>query len=348
MSRALVRGRDARSRLPAPTLTIAAGRKHTIETILKAWLERKSKNTVRSYEQDLTEFALFVTRALAITPRLTVGGALQILFRQESPGAHEMVLAFAGYLQKAGLSTATVNRHLASLRSIAQLARQLGFCTFFLEVRGSPVERRRATWGPTVEQVKELLAATAGDTERETRSAAIVMVFFTMGLRVSELCGLNLEDTDLRRGSTWILGKGRKERELVPIPASTVAAIERYLVHRQGPARGPLFLTRSRYRGNRAKNHDGRLETRSVLRIVRELGQEIGIHLFCHGFRHAGISVATQQSTALGLSLDKVRAFSRHRGINTLLTYIDDREQGDNQRALSDLVASTLDPKGRA
>jgi len=102
MSRALVRGRDARSRLPAPTLTIAAGRKHTIETILKAWLERKSKNTVRSYEQDLTEFALFVTRALAITPRLTVGGALQILFRQESPGAHEMVLAFAGLSPKGG------------------------------------------------------------------------------------------------------------------------------------------------------------------------------------------------------------------------------------------------------
>jgi hypothetical protein len=37
-----------------------------------------------------------------------------------------------------------------------------------------------------------------------------------------------------------------------------------------------------------------------------------------------------------------------HRGINTLLTYIDDPEQADNQRTLADLVASTLDPKGGA
>jgi site-specific recombinase XerC len=36
---------------------------------------------------------------------------------------------------------------------------------------------------------------------------------------VSELCGLNLQDTDLERGSTWILGKGRRERELVPLPS---------------------------------------------------------------------------------------------------------------------------------
>ena len=80
-----------------------------------------------------------------------------------------------------------------------------------------------------------------------------------------------------------------------------------------GPARGPLFLTR----GNRGKNCDGRLETRSVLRIVRELGERVGLHLACHMLRHSGISVAVEQSTALGLSLDKVRAYSRHRGINT-------------------------------
>jgi site-specific recombinase XerC len=46
-----------------------------------------------------------------------------------------------------------------------------------------------------------------------------VTVLFCLGLRVSELVGLNLEDTDLERGSTWIKSKGRRERELVPLPA---------------------------------------------------------------------------------------------------------------------------------
>jgi hypothetical protein len=44
------------------------------------------------------------------------------------------------------------------------------------------------------------------------------------------------------------------------------------------------------------------------------------------------------------LSLDKVRAFSRHRGINTLLACIYDRDDDRNQRSLADVVASTLQP----
>jgi site-specific recombinase XerC len=48
-----------------------------------------------------------------------------------------------------------------------------------------------------------------------------------LGLRVSELCGLNLEDTDLERGNTWIKGKGRRERELVPRYCQVEAAAGR-------------------------------------------------------------------------------------------------------------------------
>jgi hypothetical protein len=63
----------------------------------------------------------------------------------------------------------------------------------------------------------------------------IVLTFFCVGLRLSELCGLNLQDTDLARGNTWIKGKGRRERELVPLPV--LDAIRRYLRHRA--ARSP-------------------------------------------------------------------------------------------------------------
>src|SRR5213595_2116006 len=50
-------------------------------------------------------------------------------------------------------------------------------------------------------------------------------------------------------------------------------------------------------------SHD--VETPSVLRIVRELGERVGLHLWCHSLRHSGITVAVEQSTALGLSLTK-------------------------------------------
>ena len=45
---------------------------------------------------------------------------------------------------------------------------------------------------------------------------AIVVTFVCLGLRVSELCGLMLEDTDLTVGATWILGKGRGDSRSSP------------------------------------------------------------------------------------------------------------------------------------
>jgi integrase/recombinase XerC len=233
----------------------------------------------------------------------------------------------------------------------------LGVMSWFLEVPGVRAEKRRQTAGPTVEDIRRMLAATAGDTEAETRDYAIIVTIFCLGLRVSELCGLNLEDCDLGRGTTWLKGKGRRERELVPLPALVVEAIRRYLPHRStawlgnyerasnfgtsfdvSRGKGPLFQTR----GNRGKNSDGRLETRSVLRIVRELGQKVGLHVWCHGLRHSSITQAAELGQRAGLGLDKIRAFSRHRTIATLMIYVDEHDRTQTQRTLGDLVASTL------
>jgi integrase/recombinase XerC len=243
----LVRGREARAGLPAP-LTIAAGRSHTAETILRAWFENKAEHTIRSYRHDLDDFAMYFSRALAISPPMDGTAALDRLFRQSSPSAHEIVLAFRGYLASAHLSAASINRHLACLRSVTKLGRMLGTMAWYLEVPGLKREQRRDTRGPAVEDVRRMLAATNGDSEAETRDYAIVLTFYCLGLRVSELCGLALQETDLARGTTWIKGKGRREKELVPLPAVVVEAIRKYLKYR-GTVPGPLFQTRGRAEG---------------------------------------------------------------------------------------------------
>jgi site-specific recombinase XerD len=46
--------------------------------------------------------------------------------------------------------------------------------------------------GPPVTDVRRMLEATAGDTEGETRDYAIILTFYCLGLRVSELCGLTM------------------------------------------------------------------------------------------------------------------------------------------------------------
>jgi integrase len=156
---------------------------------------------------------------------------------------------------------------------------------------------------------------------------------------VSELCGLTLEETDLDHGTTWIKGKARREKELIPLPAPVVEAIRNYLRYR-GTAAGPLFQTR----GQRGKNRSGALETRSVLRIVRELGQRVGLHVWPHALRHTSITQAAELGQRAGFGLDKIRAFSRHRSIVTLMTYVDERDREETQRRLSDLVARSVLP----
>lgn len=332
----IYKGRQGRATLPAP-LSIAAGRNHTAETILRAWYASKSEHTIRAYQRDLEAFAQYFSKALAIRPSMRTVEALDRLFRQSSPSAHEIILAFRDFLAVAGLSSASINRHLATLRSVSKLARMLGLTTWAIEVPSMRLERRRDTRGPSPQDVARMLAATSGDTEQQTRDYAIVLVFYCMALRVSELCGLTMQETNLDAGTTWILGKGRREREIIPVPALVCEALRRYLVHR-GDRPGPLFQTL----GRRGANRDGGLETRSVLRIVRELGSKVGLRVWCHGLRHTSITQAAEAGQKAGLGLEKIRAHSRHKNITTLLAYIDEHHRGETQKTLGELVASTL------
>jgi len=317
------------------TLTMATGRAHTAGTIVRAWMEGKSEHTRRAYGSDLEAFAAYLSTAIGQPMDTTT--ALTRLFQQSSASAHEILLGFRNHLSRACLSAASINRHLATLRSVSKLARMLGVATWVLEVPNVTAERRRDTTGPTVADVRRMLAAANGDTEAETRDYAIVLTFFCLGLRVSELCGLNLQETDLTRGTTWIMGKGKREKELVPLPGPVVEAIRRYLNHR-GTAAGPLFLTR----GNRGKTREGRLDTRSVLRIVGQLGQRVGVHVWCHALRHSSITAALDAAGRTGIGLDKVRAHSRHAAIGTLLIYADEHDRECTRRRLADLVAQEI------
>jgi integrase/recombinase XerC len=326
----------------------ASAHRQTAETILDAWRAGKSPHTMRSYGQDLATFARFLSHELDAP--LTVEAALEQLFRQDSASAHTAVLAFRASLLDANLAPASINRALATLRSISKLARMLGMVSggWYLEVPGVKGERRRDTRGPAVDDIKRMLAATAGDTETGTRDAAIVTTLYCLGLRVSELCGLRLEETDLARATTWIRGKARRERELVPLPPAVVDALRRYLRHRGASGQGPLFVSRPRLRrqaglfDDRDAHAPRRLHPRSVLRIVDTLGRRVGARVWCHALRHTAVTEAIVRGQQAGLGLDQIRAFSRHRTLATMLVYRDEHDRAGIQRQLADVVAGTL------
>jgi integrase len=143
-----------------------------------------------------------------------------------------------------------------------------------------------------------------------------------------------LQETDLARGATWIKGKGRREKELGHRSsrrcASTCATA------------GRLPDRCFRLEALRGRHRDGQLETRSVLRIVRKLGQRVGLHVWPHALRHTSITQAAELGQRAGFGLDEIRAFSRHRSIVTLMMYVDEHDRERTQRSLSDLVARSV------
>jgi integrase/recombinase XerD len=79
------------------------------------------------------------------------------------------------------------------------------------------------------EQVNRLINTPSPESTFYTRDVAILELLYASGLRASELCGLKLNDLQLREGLVRIFGKGSKERIVVPVGQAAVAAIERYL-----------------------------------------------------------------------------------------------------------------------
>ena len=143
---------------------------------------------------------------------------------------------------------------------------------------------------PTLEQATAArMLDEAIATARETggpvaaRDVALLELLYSTGIRVSELCGLNVDDPDRQRSVVRVLGKGSKERT-VPVGVPAVRAVEAWLARARpqlitgdsGPA---MFL------GERGKRIDPRVVRRIVHRSLRltEGAPDLGPH----GLRHA-------------------------------------------------------------
>ena len=135
----------------------------------------------------------------------------------------------------------------------------------------------------SVDDVFQLLSGIAIKGSLDVRDRAMLEVFYSTGIRVSELVGLDWGDIDFQLGIIRVVGKGSKER-IVPIGTIAMQTLQDYsLEHRKNwnlPCKGDnaVFL-----------NHRGkRMTTRSVGRSVNKHLKACGIpvHIGPHGLRH--------------------------------------------------------------
>ena len=143
------------------------------------------------------------------------------------------------------------------------------------------------------------------------RDRAILELLYASGLRVAELCALDLDDIDLDRGTVQVTGKGRKERR-IPVGAPALSAIRRYVIEARpalmGDGGAALFFNT---RGNR-------LGPRSVRSLVtRYLDAEGAAPASPHTLRH---SFATHLLDG-GADLRAVQELLGHESLATTQIY---------------------------
>ena len=297
------------------------------QALIDSFLSGKSERTIEAYRKDLNDFRQF----LGVE---NITDAARI-FLSEQGKANAIALSYTNRLIERGLQSTTINRRLAALRSLSQMGKLLGMIPWTLQVKNRNIEAYRDTRGPGVDNFKKILALTEarGDV-KGIRDKAILRLLFDLGLRRGEVVALDVEDLDIERKTIHVMGKGKTQKTELTLPAPTIAALVEWLKVR-GDFSGPLFLNL-----DRAKKGQGRITDKSIYRLVRGLGEKIGVKTRPHGIRHTAITEALKKGQADGMALEETLDFSRHQNIRTLLVYRD-RERNVQGR-LSELIAETV------
>jgi integrase/recombinase XerC len=298
------------------------------DELLAAFLSGRSECTRRAYSQDLEDFRRF----LGVDK---VSEAATALLSRGHGEANRIALAWRASLQERRLQAATINRRLAALRSLVCLARTLGIVPWALEVRNVRAESYRDTRGPGRNGVRLLLDEIERRKDNKAiRDRAALRLLYDLGLRRSEVVGLDVDDLDLDAGTITVMGKGRTQKTSLTLPGPTKEAIRQWLETR-GTEPGPLFTNLDR------AGKGCRLTGTSLYRIVRRLGEQVGLKVRPHGLRHTAITEACKLAQAKGMGLEEVLDFSRHSDVKVLMVYRD-RER-DVQGQLAALVAAGVE-----
>lgn len=212
-----------------------------------------SPHTIAAYKNDLAGFTAFVQEHRGKDASLA--DMDHLLLRLWLAGMSESARARDGGKGAAPYRKSTVSRKLAAVRAFcAWLVRTGRSAVNPAELIATPKKEHRLPFHLDIDQATTLVEAPrAGGSEEPPglRDRAMLELLYSSGLRVSELCGLNVADVDRADGMVRVMGKGGKER-IVPVGGAAMAALDAWLATRTGyDDSSPLFLNSRGQRINR-------------------------------------------------------------------------------------------------
>ena len=268
-----------------------------------------SLHTVRNYRIDLDQFHDFLKTKGRPSNKKGPGPSLESI---DFPMIREYFGSLFGTYKRSSIS-----RKVSAVRSFFSFVEKKGSLPQnpSAEISSPKLEKYIPAYLPVDEMFRLLQRPDTSQTLGK-RDRGILEVLYSCGLRVSELCGLDMGDVDCTQRLVRVVGKGNKER-IVPIGREALKALEDYLEETSGLRKktygsaleGALFMNA---RG-------GRLTTRSVGKLVKKYGREgrLMLDISPHALRH---TFATHLLDG-GADLRAVQELLGHESLSTTQKY---------------------------
>lgn len=263
-----------------------------------------SPNTVSSYRKDISEFYEF------IHAERMAAGLLQIR-------NNRVCKNYITYLSSMNLASTSINRKLSSLRSFYDyLVKEQIFTTNFFDEVEAPKAPKRLPKMIKESEIDMLFNACDQNTPLGLRNYCILEVLYGCGLRVSELCGLEIKDIDFVELTIVVHGKGSKDRVVIMFE-DMAEHLRRYISTYRLEL---LYLSKDQDNRHVFLNKNGTtLTPRGVRVILNKLISDCGetFHLSPHMLRHSFATALLNN----GADLRSVQELLGHENLSTTQIY---------------------------
>ncbi|MFC1692783.1 tyrosine recombinase XerC [Candidatus Latescibacterota bacterium] len=263
-----------------------------------------SEHTVDAYSCDLSQFIQYLSE---ISDEDNVG--IDTFTRDN-------IREYLYVLSNSGLTRKSIGRKLASIKSFGKFLTVEGKLKKnpAAEVKTPKIGRKEPVF-LSLEEIEQAVKAPAGENMMVYRARAVIELFYSTGIRLSELHGIDIKNIDFYNNVVRVMGKGKKER-IVPFGRLAKKAVEEYLPWRRTrllecghSEEQALFINKTGGRLGRRSIHS------TVSRYLRMISEKE--HLSPHVLRH---SFATHMLDR-GADLRAVQELLGHSSLSTTQVY---------------------------
>lgn len=264
-------------------------------------VKHASSNTIASYKRDLLKLCNYFRSVGCNTPG------------EVSPTDLNSYVIF---LEKGGMSSATISRSIASIKSFFMYMLKKGIVKEdFAEQLKPPKLEKKLPEILSVEEVNILLEQPSKITPKEIRDKAMLELLYATGMRVSELIALKVEDVNL--GMNYIFCRDGGKERVIPIENAAKAALENYIKNAR-----PNMCEDCKYLFTNLKGQP--MTRQGFWKLIKSYAKRAGIDkdITPHMIRHSFAAHLVSN----GADLKAVQEMLGHSDISTTQIYLKSRQ----------------------